>query len=124
MIGNFIRDVLNKRPIVVKAKHQVYRSYMYADDLLEWLMIIADYASPDCQKYNVGSDQAILVGDLAKLLADTYHVQAEIPLIADSKIDRYIPSIKKVKNELGLPLKHSLTESITKTIRESAKKTG
>jgi dTDP-glucose 4,6-dehydratase len=97
---------------------------MYADDLVEWLMTIADNSSTNCPIYNVGSDQAILVSDLAKLLADTYHLQVEIPQITNSKIDRYIPSIKKVKNELGLPLKHSLTESITKTIRESAKKTG
>ena len=117
-IGNFIDDVINKRPIVVKANHQVYRSYMYADDLVEWLMTIADNASTNCPIYNVGSDQAILVSDLAKLLADTYHSQVEIPLIADSKIDRYIPSIKKAKKELGLLLKYSLTESIDETIRE------
>jgi dTDP-glucose 4,6-dehydratase len=116
-IGNFIDDVINKRPIAVKANHQVYRSYMYADDLVEWLMTIADVASPKCPIYNVGSNQAVLVSDLAKLLADTYHVQAQIPLIADSKIDRYIPSIKKAKKELGLLLKYSLTESIDETIR-------
>ena len=121
-IGNFIDDVINKRPIVVKANYKVYRSYMYADDLVEWLMTIADHASPNCPIYNVGSDQAILVTDLAKLLADTYHVPAEIPLIADSKIDRYIPSIKKAKNELGLILKYSLTESINETIRKSVMK--
>ncbi len=117
-IGNFIDDVINKRPIAVKASHQVYRSYMYADDLVEWLMTIADDASPKCPIYNVGSDQVVLLSDLAKLLADTYNVQAEISLITDSKIDRYIPSIKKAKNELGLILKYNFTESIDETIRE------
>lgn len=117
-IGNFIDDVINKRPIAVKANHQVYRSYMYADDLVEWLMTIADDASPKCPIYNVGSDQVVLLSDLAKLLADTYNFQAEISLITDSKIDRYIPSIKKAKNELGLILKYNFTESIDETIRE------
>jgi nucleoside-diphosphate-sugar epimerase len=117
-IGNFISDVLNKRPIVVKATHQVYRSYMYADDLVEWLMTIADHASPDCQKYNVGLDQAILVSDLAKLLAENYHIQAVVPLISDSKIDCYIPSIKKAKDELGLDLKYNLSASIYETIKK------
>jgi dTDP-glucose 4,6-dehydratase len=116
-IGNFIDDVINKRPIAVKANHQVYRSYMYADDLVEWLMAVADVASPKCPIYNVGSNQAVLVSDLAKLLANTYHVQAEIPLIADSKIDRYIPSIKKAKKELGLHLKYDLFDSIVKIIK-------
>ncbi|CAN1523837.1 WcaG Nucleoside-diphosphate-sugar epimerases [Methylophilaceae bacterium] len=117
-IGNFIDDVINKRPIVVKANHQVYRSYMYADDLVEWLMTIADEASPKCPIYNVGSDQTIHISDLARELAKSYHVLAEIPLISNSKVDRYIPSIKKAKKELGLLLKYSLTESIDETIRE------
>jgi dTDP-glucose 4,6-dehydratase len=121
-IGNFIDDVINKRPIVVKANHQVYRSYMYADDLVEWLMTIADYASPKCPIYNVGSDQAVLVSDLAKGLARSYHVPVEIPLIADSDIDRYIPSIKKAEKELELLLKYSLTESINETVRTLAMK--
>ena len=116
-IGNFIDDVINKRLITVKANYQVCRSYMYADDLVEWLMTTADHASTTCPIYNVGSDQAVLVSDLAKMLADTYHVPAEIPLIADSKIDRYIPSIKKAKNELGVLLKYRLTESINETIK-------
>lgn len=115
-IGNFIGDVLGKRPIIVKAKHQVYRSYMYADDLVEWLMTIAEHSSNGCPIYNVGSDQAILVGDLAKELSKRYDVPAEVPLISEAKIDRYIPSIKKAKAELGLYLKHDLISSIDETI--------
>ena len=118
-IGNFIGDVLNNRPIVVKATHQVYRSYMYADDLVEWLMTIADHASQDCQIYNVGSDQAILVVDLAMELSQSFRVPAEVPLVTETKIDRYIPSIKKAKNELGLVLKYSLKESINETVKNS-----
>ena len=117
-IGNFIADVIDNRPIVVKAKHQVYRSYMYADDLVEWLITIADHASPDCPTYNVGSDEVILVGDLAKELAKYYHLPADVPLISNAKIDRYIPSIKKANDKLGLYLKYSLTESINETIRK------
>jgi nucleoside-diphosphate-sugar epimerase len=117
-VGNFIGDVLNQRPIIVKAKHQVYRSYMYADDLVEWLMTIADHASTDCPIYNVGSDQAILVGDLAKELSQRYNIPAEVPLITEAKIDRYVPSIKKAEAELGLSLKHDLFSSIHETIKK------
>jgi nucleoside-diphosphate-sugar epimerase len=116
-IGNFIDDVLKKRPIIVKARHQVYRSYMYADDLVEWLMTIADYASPDCPTYNVGSDQAILVSDLARNLSQRFHVPAEVPLISETKIDRYIPSIEKSKSELGLMVKYDLTSATDETIK-------
>jgi len=117
-IGNFIEDVLNKRPIHVKARHPVYRSYMYADDLVEWLMTIAEHASQDCQIYNVGSDQAILVSDLALELSRIFHIPAEVSMVSGTEIDRYIPSIKKAKDELGLYLRHSLKESINNTVKQ------
>ncbi len=117
-IGNFIDDILNRRPITVKARHKVYRSYMYADDLVEWLMTIADHSSTDCPIYNVGSDQEILIGDLANKLSQRYHVQVDLPLISEDKIDCYIPSIEKARDKLGLSLKFSLTESISETIRK------
>ncbi len=117
-IGNFIDDVINKRQITVKANYQVYRSYMYADDLVEWLMTIADNSSTNCPIYNVGSDQAVLVGDLAKILANTYHVQLEIPLINNFKIDRYIPSIEKASRELNLNITTRLDDAINITIKK------
>ena len=115
-IGNFMRDILEGGPIVVQAKHQVYRSYMYADDLVEWLMTIANNASKKCPTYNVGSDEAILLDDLANKLAQFYNIKAETPLGTDGKVDRYIPSIEKAKTELGLCLKYDLIASIHKAI--------
>ena len=115
-IGNFIDDVINKRPIVVKANHHVYRSYMYADDLVEWLMTIADHAAPYCPIYNVGSDQAFLLGDLARQLSKHFQIPAEVQSPSSTMIDRYVPSIKKAKDELGLYLRYSLTSCINQTI--------
>lgn len=115
-IGNFMRDILEGGPIVVQTKHQVYRSYMYADDLVEWLMTIANNASKKCPTYNVGSDEAILLDDLANKLAQFYNIKAETPLGTDGKVDRYIPSIEKAKTELGLCLKYDLIASIHKAI--------
>ena len=115
-IGNFMRDTLGGGPIVVQAKHQVYRSYMYADDLVEWLMTIANNASKKCPTYNVGSDEAILLDDLASKLAQFYNIKAETPLATDGNVDRYIPSIEKAKTELGLCLKYDLMASIHKAI--------
>ena len=117
-IGNFIGDLINHRPITVKAKHQVCRSYMYADDLVEWLLTIANHASANCPIYNVGSDQTILVGELAKELSQRYDVPADVPLISETKIDRYVPSIHKAKAELGLYLKHDLFSSIHEIVKK------
>jgi nucleoside-diphosphate-sugar epimerase len=117
-IGNFIEDGLQGRPITVKARKEVYRSYMYADDLVEWMMTIALHASPECPVYNVGSDQAVLMGDLARLVAKEFGVDVCIPEITDTDEDRYIPSIDKAKRELGLELRHDLLHSISYAVRD------
>jgi len=116
-IGNFIEDGLQGRPITVKARKEVYRSYMYADDLVEWLMTIAVHATPLCPVYNVGSDQAIMMGDLATFVAGEFGVQASVPVITEATIDRYIPFIYKAKHELGLMLQHDLLSAISHTVR-------
>ena len=115
-IGNFIDDGLHNNPISVKAQHAVYRSYMHADDLVEWLMTIADNARPTCPIYNVGSDHAVLMGELAQLVADVCHTSAVIPPLTDPRTDRYIPSIRKAATELGLSIRIDLPAAIQKTI--------
>lgn len=115
-IGNFIEDGLQGRAIKVKATHPVYRSYMYADDLVKWLMVMAANASTDCEVYNVGSDQAITMRELAACVAETFGSTVEQPTSIEDKIDRYIPSIEKAKKKLGLEITHDLVEAIKKSL--------
>jgi dTDP-glucose 4,6-dehydratase len=115
-IGNFLRDGLSGRPIQVNARHQVYRSYMYADDLVEWLMTIACHSNPDCPVYNVGSDHAVLMGELAEMIAGEFGLNANIPPICEDIVDRYVPSIDKANHSLGLNLRYDLLASIRNTI--------
>ncbi|BCM25286.1 NAD-dependent epimerase/dehydratase family protein [Methyloradius palustris] len=117
-IGNFIEDALKGRSVVVKTQHKVYRSYMYADDLVEWLMTIADHSSNECPAYNVGSDKQVLVGDLAREVAKITNASAQVPAIIDDQVDRYIPSIEKAKSELNLKIKYSLEDAILETIKK------
>ncbi len=115
-IGNFIEDGLTKRPITVKASHRVYRSYMYADDLVEWLMTIAEHSNDQCPTFNVGSDQAILMGDLAKMIGEEFGERTDVPEIINSNIDRYVPSIQRIRQQLGVELKYDLISAIKTTI--------
>ena len=117
-IGNFIEDGLQGRSITVKANKAVYRSYMYADDLVEWMMTIAHHASPECPVYNVGSDQAVLMGGLARLVANEFGVDVQVPEINDMTVEHYIPSTEKAKRELCLTLRYDLVETIRQTIRD------
>jgi nucleoside-diphosphate-sugar epimerase len=111
-IGNFINDGLNFRSINVNARHKVYRSYMYADDLVEWLMTIAEKSSTSSPVYNVGSDQSILIDELAQKIGTIFGVNASLHTHESDYIDRYVPDITKAKGELGLSLKYDLEKSI------------
>jgi nucleoside-diphosphate-sugar epimerase len=116
-IGNFIADGLAGRSIQVKARGKVYRSYMHSDDLVEWLLRIAMSGSPECPVYNVGSDEEVLMAEAAKGVADYFGVSVAIPEITESSVDRYVPSIKKAQNDLGLTLKFDFLSAVKSTAR-------
>ena len=115
-IGNFIQDGLMGRPINVKATFPVYRSYMYADDLVNWLMTICHSANPLCPIYNVGSDKALTVGEVADLVAQKLCVDVNKAEFSGKGMDRYVPSITKAKDILGLQLSIDAKAAIDKTI--------
>ncbi len=115
-IGNFIDDGLAGRPIIVKATYPVYRSYMHADDLVDWLMSMVSKAKNSCQAYNVGSDVAVKIDDLAKLVASEFGVEALVPNQSNGMVDFYVPSVNKARTDLGLTLKYNLQQAIKATI--------
>ena len=116
-IGNFIADGLAGRPINVKSQYKVYRSYMYADDLVEWLMACAKEASPQCPTFNVGSDEAVLIERLAQIVAHELGQAVNIPPVSATKVDRYVPATFKIREELGVFLKYDLPSAIAATVR-------
>ena len=67
--GNFLRDALEGRPIVIQGDGAAYRSYLYAADLMVWLWTIL-FRGASCRAYNVGSETAIDIVHLAKCIAE------------------------------------------------------
>lgn len=98
--GNFIGKAEKGEDIEVTARNPVYRSYMSADDLVDALIIIALNSNESCPIYNVGSDRAILIHDLAKEIAAEYGVNYVMNEITEwDNVDRYVPDTTKL-NEL------------------------
>ncbi len=117
-IGNFIRDALAGGPIEVKGDGSPIRSYLYQGDLARWLVEILQRAQPG-RSYNVGSDEAVSIGNLAQLVADVVAPGAEVR-VTRQRADysgrlRYVPSIQRARNELGLAPLIPLADAIRRT---------
>jgi nucleoside-diphosphate-sugar epimerase len=118
-VGNFIRDALHGGPIRVSGDGTPYRSYLYAADLAVWLWTIL-LRGQSMRPYNVGSEAAITIGDLAHAIAGQFTAGAEVlvgrPASAGGAIERYVPSTARARNELGLATTVDLNDALTRTV--------
>ncbi len=88
---------------------------MYSDDLAYWLIKIADKSNVNCPVYNVGSDQPVELGELAKIIGKIFDKPVLIKR-KNKKVDKYIPNIGKAKKNLNLRINFNLMQSIYYTI--------
>ena len=118
-IGNFIRDCLDNRPIVIRGDGTPLRSYLYAADLAEWLWTLL-LRGANGRTYNVGSSEAISIHDLASLVRECAGTQNEILVQEQAKAGilpaRYVPSVARIQHELGLIPRCSLSDGIRRTL--------
>jgi dTDP-glucose 4,6-dehydratase len=116
-IGNFIRDALTSKKIIVKNSAPVYRSYLYAADMIIWLLHILINGVAN-RPYNVGSGDAISIVDLAKKIAVLTDSEVILPSNFDKTktADFYVPRVDRALHELGLRQSYTLDEAILKTI--------
>ncbi len=119
-VGNFIRDGLAGGPIRVSGDGTPYRSYLYAADLAIWLWTILFRGTPG-EAYNVGSEDAITIKELVYEVAASFPNSPKV-VIAKSPApgrlaERYVPSVKKARESLGLDSWINLKEALQRTIR-------
>jgi dTDP-glucose 4,6-dehydratase len=117
-IGNFIREALRGGPIQVAGDGTPMRSYLYAADLAVWLWTIL-FNGPPLQVFNVGSEEAISIGDLARLTAATLDPRVLVHIarqaVEGSPPSFYVPSTQRAQQQLQLRQTVSLSESIRRT---------
>jgi dTDP-glucose 4,6-dehydratase len=116
-IGNFLRDALAGRPIAVR-DGRPFRSYMYAADLAVWLWTILARGAC-CRPYNVGSDHAVSIADVAPHVAGLIGTSVEIQITdanpRTATASYYVPDTKRARSELGLTCDVDLTDAIERT---------
>lgn len=120
-MGNFIRQAQEDEAIVVKGDGSPLRSYLYLGDLVTWLLTLL--VRPNRHRlYNVGSDYAVSILELAELVRDQLAPQKPVrvlgqPAYSVGNVARncYLPSIERARAEFSLDAWTGLPEAIRLT---------
>jgi dTDP-glucose 4,6-dehydratase len=115
--GNFIRDAVAGRMISVKSAGTAVRSYLYAADLAVWLWTLL-VAGKRGAVYNMGSEEAVSIADLARRTSDVLGgAGVEVLGRPDPGWNpgRYVPSTAAIRGELGVAPTVGLDEAIRRT---------
>lgn len=119
-IGNFIRDVLKGGPVIVNGDGTQVRSYLYAADMAAWLWIILLDGSAGGRAYNVGSELALSVADVARLVRRVGLAEADVEIRGHGGSsgggDWYVPSTERARLELGVEEWTTLEDAVKRTI--------
>ena len=114
-IGNFIRDAVQAREIIINSDGKSIRTYLDQRDLAVWIEKIM-YFGKAGEAYNVGSDNPITIKELAEVVRNTIAPQKKVRIINQQnnnfKQNRYVPNIIKAKEQLKLKVIYSIEESI------------
>jgi UDP-glucuronate decarboxylase len=117
-IGNFVKNVLDETPLIIKGDGKAIRSYMHMGDLIWWLLkLILDGDSGEA--YNVGSAESVSILELAERVKRITKSNQKIIVqgitnysigVPDRSI--YVPSIDKMFAKFNLLIQKDLDKSI------------
>jgi len=116
-IVEFINSILQKKRIIFKSNHEIYRSYMYSDQLSEWLIKILFKKNIKFRVFNVGSDDKIELSKLAKILTLKFGTNLIKKNKIKKKISFYVPSVTRYKRVFNFKKKQSSLSAIITTIK-------
>jgi nucleoside-diphosphate-sugar epimerase len=112
-IGNFVRDALRAEAIVLNSSGEAMRSYLHGSDMAAWLLTLLLKGERGVA-YNVGSDDALSVADLARSVVARLAPGKPLRILGQPDGNGgsfYVPDIARAR-ELGLDVWTSLDESI------------
>lgn len=105
-IGNFVLDALNQKHIQVRGTGKDLRSYLYIGDAIVWLLRLL--LNSDNEIYNVGSDKALSIAELADKVSERINSSVEVKITGVSFTkdnftrSLYVPNVKKIQESLGV----------------------
>lgn len=117
-VGSFIRDALAGGPIIVRSNGLALRSYLYAADLAAWLLTLLLKGRPS-EAYNVGSEHAVSILELAELVAAHSPTPIET-IIRDQALSQtarsYVPATNRARSLASLEVALDLPTALARTL--------
>lgn len=119
-IGNFIRDALTREAITVSGDGTPLRTYLDQADLAQWLVTLLERGRPG-GAYNLGSEVVISIAELAHLVRNILAPDKPVRILGAATAtdivgrNRYVPDIRKARDELGLSVTIPLAMAIRRT---------
>ena len=117
-IGNFMRDCLAGEPIIIKGDGTPRRSYLYADDLVEWLFAIFERGVSG-RPYNVGSPEGMSIREVAELVRSALGTVNELHVLGVSVPGEapsvYVPNVTRTIRELGLNVTVGFADAVRRS---------
>jgi nucleoside-diphosphate-sugar epimerase len=114
-VGNFIADAVHGRSIRIKSDGLPQRSYLYMTDLIRALLMIL-VSGPVGRPYNVGSDMAVSIEQLAHCVDRVVGGRGlVVEGAASDPSDRYVPDTSRLRRELDFEPEVSLEMAIART---------
>lgn len=123
-IGNFLYAAIRNEPIHIRGDGTPRRSWLYMSDLAAWLWTLL-VRGEALRAYNVGSDEAYMIAEAARLTAAVLRPDPEggstIPIRIDgtpkpgAPLNSYVPDTHRARTELGLNVTVPLAEALRRT---------
>jgi len=118
-VNNFLRDALLGGPIRITGDAETVRSYLYPSDMAFWLLCLLAAGVPGTA-YNVGSPEAITLGDLAGRIAAAVPADATPEVVCRPlgapRPTRFVPDVSRAVSALGLRVTVDLDRAIERTL--------
>jgi len=118
-VGNFLRDAMAGRQIVVNGDGTPLRSYLYAADLagqLLRLLVLGRSGVP----YNVGGAETVSIAELASLVVELSGSSAGVDIrqtpVPGAIPSAYAPDVFRIHKELSLVSPIGLKQAIVRTL--------
>ena len=124
-IGNFVQNVIDRKPIHINSNGQARRSYLYGADMAVWLWsALTKRSSP--HPLHIGSEHSVSILELAQAVARVSttelnfipEIKVANPSANSEKFHQYIPNNSATKSYLNVQEWTSLETGIALMIRD------